>query len=236
MTLEQDGFQVDVTCVPPSTVGSPDAKGHACDSCGAPLGGPCDPDAALLCRFARDGNPIPLDEFLIRHERAIERAVRSACRRGTPEDTIDEIRQQVFIKIMLGASTFECWRSVTAWVRGIAWRTARGHFRPRGKIQVVYISTYSPARDEDGFRNGMNIEPIAPEDEPPDDPAIERRNNRIIERVNELVHSLPEHLRSVWLRRREGMTYAQIAAELNLKVSTVGTRLLRAKRMLDALL
>jgi len=236
MTLEQDGFQVDVTCVPPSTVGSPDAMGHACDSCRAPLGGSCDPDAALLCRFARAGDGTALDEFLIRHDRSIERAVRSACRRGTPEDTIDEIRQEVFLKIMLGASTFQCWRSAEAWVRGIAWRTVRGHFRPRGQVQVAYISTYSSARDEDGLHNAFNIEPIAPDDDPADDPEIERRKDRIKERVNELVRSLPEHLQAVWVRRREGMSYAQIAADLNINPSTVGTRLLRAKRMLGALL
>ena len=98
MTLEQDGFLFEVTCVPPSSIENQATSGNVCDSCGAPLDGACDPDAALLCRYAQHGDLIALDEFFARYEQVVRRLVWSSSGPGTPPEVIDDIRQEACIK------------------------------------------------------------------------------------------------------------------------------------------
>jgi RNA polymerase sigma-70 factor (ECF subfamily) len=101
-----------------------------------------------------------------------------------------------------------------------------------------WVSTMMHRLMIDRHRRERNLRPGPLPDLPSPEPDLERedRENRLLStlsRVDELLARLPPSYRAVLeLHARAGLGYSEIARRLAIPVSTVGTRLLRARRLM----
>lgn len=126
-----------------------------------------------------------------------------------------DIAQDTFVKVLRALPQLTDLAKFPGWLSTIARRTAldwRRRQRPAVSIEALTA---------DG------AEPVAPPDPSPD----------VYEAVHRAIRKLPASYREVFLvRHQENLSYKEIAERLGLSLSTVETRLFRARQMLAALL
>lgn len=158
-----------------------------------------------------------LERLIVEHTDAVFRVTFGVLRdRGLAEDAV----QETMIRAWRGLDGFRGDSSERTWILRIAHHTA--------------ISALRRRRDRS----------TAPEDLPRDhtgdrtaDPAARAAGRADLAAVGAALNQLDEMSRSiVVLREVEGLSYQQIADALGVNVPTVKTRLLRARRTLQAAL
>jgi len=166
-------------------------------------------------RRAVDDQPVldrQLSELIDQHADAVYRVAFGILHdRGLAEDVV----QETMVKAWRSLDTFRGDSSLRTWVLRIAHHTA--------------ISAVRRRRDQ----------AMAPEDLPDepsgDDPGARAAAREELRAVGDALNGLDEVTRSiVVLREVEGLSYQQIADTLDVPVPTVKTRLLRARRTLQA--
>lgn len=182
---------------------------------------PQDPlDDAPAIRRAKEGDMDAFESLVRRYQQPIY----ALCRRLTgAHQAADDIAQDTFIRAYLNLSAFEDGRPLFPWLRRIALNGALNHLKARRRER-----------------------PLAGEDRPPDragapapaDPTLDGIVRAEFDaRFRQALESLPGDQKSVFvLRFHEGLSYAEIAAALDIPGGTVMSRLNRARRRLKLLL
>lgn len=172
------------------------------------------PDDRELLRNAGQGNEAAFRELLGRHARYLYGIAHSLTR--NPADAEDLV-QETWIGAL--RSTFRGEASVRTWLVRILVRQAASLRRSKWRRVLPWFS----GRDADGQTT----------EEPVVSPMMSGSEARMD--LSEMLETLsPAHRAVLVLRELEGLSYAEIAAELGLPRGTVESRLHRAREQLRA--
>ena len=148
-------------------------------------------------------------------------------------DESEDIVQDVLIKFWKNIHQFKGNSKLSTWLFSIT----QNHFKNQIKKHAKHESNLS-LRD---FSTGdADEEGIVPLKTPVaiidfEDPESEFEAKEQVEKVFEIIKTLPEALQEVfWLRERDGLSYQQIADTVNIRLDTVKTRLHRARKLIYA--
>ncbi len=138
------------------------------------------------------------------------------------EADLEDLLQEVAMRLVRHADEVERADSPRAWLRTVAVNVARTHGRKQ-KVRRRVWAKEAPA-----------METVASAGE---DPVMLREEIEEGARALELAQTLPEQYREpLILRAVRGMSYRQIADAMGVPVTTVETRIVRARRMLRELM
>jgi RNA polymerase sigma-70 factor (ECF subfamily) len=156
---------------------------------------------------AGEGPARALVEHAMTH---VGRWVRSS---GIPAADVEDVRQEVLIKVIRHAHTYDAARPLAPWLGAIAFRTARD-YRKRARHRHEVLMEI-----DDASREGPSF-----------DPSTFLSNERVAELVAAVLEAIPEGRRDVLVRTaRDGAPMAEIAAELGISIDAGYLRLRRAR-------
>ena len=180
-----------------------------------------DEDAQLMLRV-RNGDASAMEMLVRKHQNSVYATVARMLNNG-PE--VEDIAQQVFIRIWKGAGNYEASARFTTWMFTILRNLVFNEVRRQKRKPT----TSADAMEEEG---GMTVflEPSQAPDEAMEHTELQRA-------VDEAIAALPEKARlAVQLRRFENMPYEEIVRTLEMTVPATKSLLFRARNMLkDAL-
>lgn len=176
-----------------------------------------DEDAQLMLRV-REGDASAMESLIRRHQNSVYATVARMLNNG-PD--VEDIAQQVFIRIWRGAKSYEPSARFTTWMFTILRNLVFNEMRRQKRKPT----TSSNAIEEDG---GMIL---SLENSHSPDEALEQAE--LQRAVDQAIASLPEKARmAVQLRRFENMPYEEIAKTLDMTVPATKSLLFRARNML----
>jgi RNA polymerase sigma-70 factor, ECF subfamily len=183
------------------------------------LGDPGQPDVGHLVRRARAGDDLAFEEIVS----LFGRRVGGYCRRMAGPQAAEDLAQEVFVKVYLALATLDPERPLAPFL----FRTAHNHcvdWLRKARAPLVPLSQSGPGGS------------AAVEFDPPDlsqSPDRGLRRAELAEAMERAFAALPIEYRSaVLLRHREGLTYEEIAAILEIPLATVKTRIHRGRERL----
>ncbi|MFZ5517478.1 MAG: RNA polymerase sigma factor [Candidatus Zhuqueibacterota bacterium] len=137
----------------------------------------------------------------------------------------EDLCQDIFIKIYQSIDNFEFKAKLSTWIYRIAVNVCLNHQRSKKRVQFLRLDHRGSERCTDVFDLLVN-----PPGEQPDVSLEQKEKEKI---VWDAIHSLPESQRLVLiLQRYEGLSCEQMAQVLRSSVSSVQSRLFRAKENL----
>jgi RNA polymerase sigma-70 factor (ECF subfamily) len=161
-----------------------------------------DTELALL---ARDGNADAFEEIYDRHAPGVARALASFA--GADADSLDDLVQDVFFKVIDGIASYVPERPFPNWLYTVALNTGRNHVRDHARERPVDPS------ELDSMPLGGNGSVDCPDD-------------IIGTRLLRLVTTLPEELREVvFLRIGADLGYGDIGEILGIPEGTARSRM-----------
>jgi RNA polymerase sigma factor (sigma-70 family) len=170
-------------------------------------------ELALVCA-AREGDKEALQALLKRHWAWLKGLVYSVL---TSARDLDDVMQEICLRVITRIHTLREPERFRAWLAILARREALQHRRRGGQA--------TPRPDEilaAGQADGCGA-----------DPAVSMERKELCGRVLEAVRTLPEKYREVFVLAQSGeLTYAQMAEVLDIPVTTMQIRLVRARRMI----
>jgi RNA polymerase sigma-70 factor, ECF subfamily len=171
-------------------------------------------ESALVCA-AREGDKEALDTLLIRHWAWLKALVYGVL---ADAQDLDDVMQEVCLRVVTRIHMLrepECFR---AWLAILARREAIKHYRGKAR-RTNAIGTDFVAMSASGADRG----PLE---------SLERKD--LCGRILHAVKMLPEKYREVFMLAHAGeLTYAQMAEVLDVPVTTMQIRLVRARRMVQ---
>lgn len=195
---------------------------------------------ALVCT-ARQGDKEALQVLLRRNWAWLKGLVysvlagsSSGLRAGVQD--LDDVMQEICLRVITRIHTLREPQRFRAWLAILARREAIRHRRQRSRAadlcgrgpgssdgQHAYASvSTAPGQRDDSLQDGYE-----------NDPAVDIERKELCGRVLDAVGKLPEKYREVFVLAQSGeLTYAQMAEVLDLPITTMQIRLLRARRMI----
>jgi len=166
-----------------------------------------EPNELTLVCAAREGDKEALQTLLKRNWGWLRGLVYSVL---TRRQDLDDVMQEVCLRVIGRIHTLREPERFRAWLAILAKREAIRHWRHRP--QEV------PPSDSPGYLG---------------DPAEDVEKKDLCGRVLEAVRTLPEKYREVFVLAHAGeLTYAQMAEVLDIPITTMQIRLVRARRMI----
>ena len=169
-------------------------------------------ESALVCA-AREGDKEALDTLLTRHWAWLRALVYGVL---ADAQDLDDVMQDVCLRVMTKIHTLrepECFR---AWLAITARREAIKHFRGKARqasLADADVTATRPDRAEHG-------------------PLESLERTELCRKILEAARALPEKYREVFMLAHAGeLTYAQMAEVLDVPITTMQIRLVRARRM-----
>ncbi|UCD51545.1 MAG: RNA polymerase sigma factor [Phycisphaerales bacterium] len=171
-------------------------------------------ESALVCA-AREGDKEALNTLLLRHWRWLKALVYSVL---ADAQDLDDVMQDVCLRVVSRIHTLREPECFGAWLAILARREAIKHYRGKAR---------RPDPTTDGFvamsARGVQRGPLE---------RLEQRE--LCQKVLDAVETLPEMYREVFMLAHSGaLTYAQMAEVLDVPVTTMQIRLVRARRMVQ---
>ena len=176
--------------------------------------GPTDED--LVAAF-QDGNAAAFDELVARWERKIHGAIYRIV--GADEDARD-LCQEAFLKAYRGLGTFKREARFSSWLYQIALNVCRDRIRRRRGKTAVSLDEV-----EEGRAGGLRAMAPSPLD------LVEARDLRHLV-AGAMATLRAEEREVVILKEYQELTFPEIAAVLDVPLSTVKTRLYRGLALL----
>ncbi len=169
-----------------------------------------------LVAAAQAGDAAAMDQLLRRHYGRVH----AVCRRiaGGTRDA-DDAAQEAMIRVVRNLDRFDGRSAFTTWIYRIATNTALDELRKRKRRPQLHVV------DGDGDRGPRDVA----------DDLAHRRVDAVADRItiDAALAELPEDFRVVVVMRDVGdLDYGEIAAELDIPVGTVKSRIARGRRML----
>jgi len=169
-------------------------------------------ESALVCA-ARDGDKEALHALLTRHWTWLKALVYSVV--GDATD-LDDVMQEVCLRVMTRIQTLREPECFSAWLAMVARREALKHLRQKGRRRMA-------------LEGDLPQPPTGRAEGPLED--LERKE--LCRRILDLAGALPPMYREVFMLAHAGeLTYAQMAEVLDIPMTTMQIRLVRARRMI----
>jgi len=171
-------------------------------------------ESALVCA-AREGDKEALNMLLTRHWTWLRSLVYGVL---ADAQDLDDVMQNVCLRVMTKIHTLrepECFR---AWLAITARREAIKHFRAksrRASLADADVAATRPSGSEHGLLESLE-------------------RTELCRKILEAAWALPEKYREVFMLAHSGeLTYAQMAEVLDVPITTMQIRLVRARRMVQ---
>lgn len=182
----------------------------------------------MLFAALRDGDSEALGELMLRHDRLVRSAVFGVLGRS---EMIDDVVQKVWIRVWRHCRKLEELRSWKSWL----YRMARNAAIDAGRKATRRKNLWERMKQAAGLStaDAASVEPVALDRQPPVDPHHAAVLTEQHQRVLVAIEAMPAIYREPFvLRHQEEYSYQQIAELLGIPIDTVGTRLVRARRLL----
>jgi len=173
-------------------------------------------------RRAQQGDVAAFEQLVRLHQRRVFGIVAGILRWS---EDIEDISQQVFLKVFLALRRFDGRSSFGTWLYKIAVNETYDYLRKRKARKLVYESDLSQEQQD-------QLSQV-----PPDAPgraALEQAESRqAVERL--LAQLAPEERMMIVLKEVEGYSVEEISQALDMNPNTVKVRMFRARRRLSEL-
>jgi RNA polymerase sigma-70 factor (ECF subfamily) len=176
-----------------------------------------------LVREAQSGAEAAFEELIRRHQQRVCALVSGILRR---QEDVEDVAQQVFLKVYLSLKKFDQRAAFSTWVYKITVNECWDYLRKKKVRPLVYESDLS---EEQVSR----LDGIVSSSRPPQS-SVDRAEVR--ELLDQLLEKLPDQDRELLvLKEMEGFSVQELAAIFNLNANTVKVRLFRARgRIMEA--
>ena len=173
------------------------------------------PDAELIDAVLAGSSPA-FGELVGRYE---GRILRLLSRFSRDRGEIEDMAQDVFVKVFRKLDTFQRDSAFYTWVYRIAVNTANDQLARPGRRRLRLVE------DDAAFDAAM------PPGRAGDGAAEPLLDDEVRRATREIVADLPEHYRSILvLREYEDLSYTEMARVLGISIGTVESRLFRARQ------
>jgi RNA polymerase sigma factor (sigma-70 family) len=202
-------------------------------------GGPCASSGSMnreqraaeqLIERARQGDRLAQQELWRLHRRWVA-AIILAHRPRSVE--VDDLMQDVALKLCDKIDTLRDAGAFRPWLRQIILNVCRGAARsikPTLSLAESDRPDLNTAVESSGPAPGRSMRPVASQDEAHED--VYERNDAARRLLDQALTLPPEYREPLLLRSLRSMTYQQISVTLGLPITTIETRLARARKML----
>jgi RNA polymerase sigma-70 factor (ECF subfamily) len=183
-------------------------------------------DSDLLARL-RVGDASAVEMLVATYS---DRVYRLACGVTRSEADAQEVAQDVFLTVVRKVGSFEGRSTLSSWIYRITMNAALN--KRRGKRQTVETSLDAelPTYTADGHRAGDRPYLLADWSQTPEAEVLSGESRAVLARA---IEELPDHYRAVLiLRDVEGLSNEEAAAALGDSVSSVKSRLHRARMVI----
>lgn len=177
----------------------------------------------ILVERAQAGNQQAFEQLMSKYQRKLNRLLSRLIRdHGDVEDVV----QETFIKVYHALPSFRGESAFYTWVYRIGTNTAKNYLEARKRRAPT--STEFDANDAESFEDASQLQDI-------NTPERVLQSKQIAQTVNAAMESLPEDLRNaIVLREIDGLSYEEIAEEMNCPIGTVRSRIFRAREAVAA--
>lgn len=166
-----------------------------------------------LIRDFIDGNEDAFTKLVLKHKEKVRNLVFLTL---GDADNIDDISQDVFINVFHKIKEFRFESKFTTWLYRITVNKCRDYLRKK-RVRSIFV----PIKDS------INEPSVKGHSDSPDLPGLVRKG----------IEKLPEKLKvPLILRDIEGLSYKEIADQLDCEVGTVKSRIFRARESLKFIL
>lgn len=170
-----------------------------------------------LVRLAQSGVEPAFEELVRRHQQRVCALVSGILRR---QDDVEDIAQQVFLKVFLSLKRFDHRAAFSTWVYKITVNECWDHLRKKKVRPLVYEADLS---EEQVSRLDGIVSAARPPQSADDRAEIREFLDQVLEKVPEQDRQL------LILKEMEGFSVQELAEILNLNANTVKVRLFRAR-------
>lgn len=176
-----------------------------------------------LVKKVKNGDADAFEQIIIKYEKKIFGLIYNMLRN---ENEIEDVAQEVFIKVYKNLDKFNGDSSLYTWIYKIATNLCLDQIKKRK--EVIYI-------DEKLQLNDGEVEFQIPSDEKLQDEIYEQKELK--QKLESCIDKLPEKQKAmIVLRDIKGLSYDEIAEILDLKLGTVKSQINRARLKLKELL
>jgi len=176
-----------------------------------------DIDRQLVARAQR-GDKQAFELLVEKYQRKLARLLSRFIR--DPAE-VEDVTQEAFIKAYRALPAFRGDSAFYTWLYRIGINTAKNYLMAMGRRAPT--STEVEAEEAEGFDEGEQLRDI-------NTPESVLLTSEIAKTVNATIEQLPEELRTaIQLREIEGMSYEDIARQMNCPIGTVRSRIFRAR-------
>ena len=174
-------------------------------------------DQQLVERVQR-GDKQAFGLLVTKYQRKLQRLL-SRLIRDSAE--VEDVAQETFIKAYRALGSFRGDSAFYTWLYRIGINTAKNYLVAKGRRAPT--STEFDANDAESFEDADQLRDI-------NTPERLLQSKQIGQTVNAAMEALPEELRNaIVLREIEGLSYEEIAEEMNCPIGTVRSRIFRAR-------
>ena len=179
-----------------------------------------------LVRMSKDGDIDAFEELVCRYERKIFTAAYRLI--GNREDAAD-LAQEAFLRAFRSIKSFRAEASFLTWMYTIVTNLCRDELRKRSRVQIESLDERVALEDSEVSKQFSSNE---------SGPAELYEQKELQEKIQALINTLlPEYRMALVLRDIQGLSYEQMATQLDCSLSTVQSRINRARNhMKDKLL
>jgi len=181
-------------------------------------------DQTLIARF-REGDSSAFEEMVDRYYDRIYNRVHQMLKN---QQDAEEVTQDAFIRAHKGLETFRGDASFSTWLYQIATNLAHNKYWYWFRRKRAQSFSIDQTVGDDG---DLTVAELLPSEEAA--PSQNTLNLELVEKIEEAMLLLtPSHREILEMRNRQGLSYDEIADELNLSVGTVKSRIARARTQL----
>ncbi len=174
-----------------------------------------------LVKLASKGDMRAFEMLVNRYQQRLANVVAKFIR---DRDEIQDVTQEVFIKIFRALANFRGESSFYTWAYRIAVNTAKNHLVAQSRRIQNSDAEPSDPEIQSQSSEASNIET----------PDRVYARSELEQAVSNAIRSLPEDLRTaIVLREMDGLSYEEIAQEMSCPIGTVRSRIFRARDAID---
>ena len=176
-----------------------------------------------LVERAQAGDQKAFERLVEKYQRKLGRLLSRFIR---DHAEVEDVSQEAFIKAYRALPSFRGESAFYTWLYRIGINTAKNYLVAKGRRAPT--STDYDASDAESFEDADQLHDI-------NTPERLMQSRQIGQTVNAAMEALPEELRNaIVLREIEGLSYEEIAEEMNCPIGTVRSRIFRAREVIAA--
>ena len=172
----------------------------------------------VLVERAQAGDQQAFEKLVTKYQRKLNRLLSRFIR---DHAEVEDVSQEAFIKAYRALPSFRGESAFYTWLYRIGINTAKNYLVAKGRRTPT--STDFDTEEAETFDDADHLRDI-------NTPERMLQSKQIGQTVNAAMEALPDELRhAIVLREIEGLSYEEIAAEMNCPIGTVRSRIFRAR-------